>query len=72
MWRAFFLAIGVSLVIIGAECLAVEKAVFAPRLGADASETREFSPPEWAPWSLMSAGAVVLIYSFTIPKKISG
>jgi hypothetical protein len=30
---------------------------------------RTITPPEWAPWSLMSAGAVVSLYSFTIPAR---
>jgi hypothetical protein len=33
---------------------------------------REVEPPEWAPWSLMSVGAVVILYTFTIPKKMTG
>ena len=31
---------------------------------------REVSPPEWAPWSLLSGGAVVMLYSFTLPAKM--
>ena len=31
---------------------------------------REVTPAEWAPWSLLSAGAVVTLYSFTIPAKL--
>ena len=27
-------------------------------------------PPDWVPWSLMSTGAVVMLYSFTLPKKL--
>jgi len=82
MWRSFFLAIGISTVIWGAECLVVEKAILAgeakapepQNLGgyfADPLQTkaREFTPPEWAPWSLMSTGAVVILYSFTLPRR---
>jgi hypothetical protein len=29
-------------------------------------------PPDWAPWSLLSLGAVTIIYSFTIPKRMEG
>ncbi len=25
--------------------------------------TKNISPPEWAPWSMMSSGAVILLYS---------
>jgi len=31
MWRAFFLAMGISLMIVGAESLAVDQAVLIPR-----------------------------------------
>lgn len=84
MWRAFFLAIGVSLIILGAECMVVEKVVFLqpPReggmLAAIAAVTstgnssgKTYAPPDWSPWSLFSAGAVVMIYSFTIPKRVT-
>ena len=81
MWRALFLAIGVTLVILGAECMVLEKAVLAaPKQQASDSQYftapltsgrgREIVPPEWAPWSLISAGAVVILYSFTIPRRV--
>jgi hypothetical protein len=35
-----------------------------------ASAQREISPPEWAAWSLLSAGAVVILYSITLPQKM--
>jgi hypothetical protein len=67
MWRSFFLAVGVFLVILGAESLAIDKAILARSQGMT-----DIVPPEWAPWSLLSAGAVVILYSFTIPKRVSG
>jgi hypothetical protein len=85
MWRAFFLAIGITLCILGAECLVVEKAVLAspnsppPTASSPfqpapttSQRPREIVPPEWAAWSLLSAGAVVILYSFTIPKRVAG
>jgi hypothetical protein len=79
MWRALFLALGVSCCIIGAECLAVEKAILvghnnptADNAADSTAPKREITPPEWAPWSLMAGGAVVVLYSFTIPKRIGG
>ena len=81
MWRAFFLAIGIYMCIIGAECLAVERFELASK-EIEPSEpspatlfgnapgpigtSREIEPPEWAPWSLLSAGAVVILYALTI------
>ncbi len=78
MCRSFFLAMGVYCCILGAECLAVEKAVMKKRFDApppeDAVQTvverREIVPPVWAPWSLISTGAVVLLYSFSIPNRV--
>lgn len=77
MLRAFFLALGVYACILGAECLVLDKAVLHPSSEATASALaqkmapayREVSPAEWAPWSLLSVGAVVMLYSFTIPAK---
>ncbi len=78
MWRAFFVAVGIALCIVGGECLVIDKAVIAkspegtpapftdPKSGLP---THDVKPPEWAPWSMISAGAVVLLYSFTIPRR---
>ncbi len=79
MWRAFFLGIGVYLMIAGAECLAVERVVW--RASADpapsavpfikqAPKPKDASPEPWLPWCLLSTGAVVCLYSFTIPKRM--
>jgi hypothetical protein len=75
MWRALFMALGVSAVLLGLECLVVEKAVLAPSAAGSAegqpqvAARRDFIPPDWAPWSLMSTGAVTMLYSVTIPKR---
>lgn len=31
--------------------------------------SRDFEPPEWAPWSLLSAGAVIILYAVTINRQ---
>ncbi|TWT91145.1 hypothetical protein Mal64_15440 [Pseudobythopirellula maris] len=73
MWRSFFLAIGVYCCLLGAEALAIEKAVLKPQMsgGQVVQPARDLTPPDWAPWSLLAGGAVVVIYSFTLPKKVS-
>lgn len=89
MWRAFFLAVGISLVIIGAQCLVVERVTLAHGISTSAPTEeggyllgqksnapaaaggKDIVPPDWAPWSLMAAGAVVMIYSFTIPRRVA-
>ena len=89
MWKAFFLAVGICLCILGAECLVIERAyvkrrpvaqadsqtapsLFQSRPVASTPGPREVVPPDWAPWSLMSAGAVVVLYSFTLPRRMGG
>ena len=80
MWRSFFIAVGVTACLLGVECLILDKATLADKKGAQAApltglgnaataKQREITPPDWAPWSLMSAGAVTMLYSFTIPRK---
>jgi len=84
MWRAFFLAIGAFLLILGAESLVVDKVVVkVPQKKQESGlpaamditggrRTRDVVPPDWAPWSLMSAGAVTMLYSFTLPQRVKG
>jgi hypothetical protein len=76
-----FIAVGVFAILLGMQCLVVEKAIMtAPAdqssrgWGLRQSSTiyREVVPPDWAPWSLLSVGAVVCLYSFTIPQKMKG
>ncbi len=86
MWRSMFLGAGIFLMILGAECLAVESVTLkikggpAPADGFLAtldnkpgpSLPKKFVPESWIPWSLLSTGAVVCLYSFTIPRRIQG
>ncbi len=73
MWRALFLAVGVYCCLLGVEALAVERAVLKPKVenGQVVSAGRQIVPPDWAPWSLMAGGAVVVLYSFTIPRRVN-
>ncbi|HID75988.1 MAG TPA: hypothetical protein EYP56_08335 [Planctomycetaceae bacterium] len=81
MWRSFFLALGTFLLLLGAQCLGVKQFVLKARAPAPASQPGMLAPPRpgphkvidpapWAPWSLMSTGAVVCLYSFTIPRRL--
>ena len=81
MWRAVFLAVGITSCILGAECLVVQKAVFSRSAAAaerawhefpQVQTKEEFEPPDWAPWSLITAGAVTVIYSVTLKPKSDG
>jgi len=81
MWRAFFLAIGIYMCIVGAECLAIERFELAEEQIGDEPGTpatlfgappapmigsRDIEPAEWAPWSFLSAGTVIILYALTI------
>jgi hypothetical protein len=83
MWRALFLAVGVFLVLLGLQCLGVQKFILKAREPVLQQQTfvwraqtpqlgpkKELIPPPWAPWSLMSTGAVVCLYSFSIPSRV--
>ena len=63
MWRSFFLALGLFSLLLGVQCLFIDRAHWA----GDGSEV---VPPDWAPWTMMSVGAVVMLYSYTLPKKL--
>ena len=78
MWRALLLAIGVSLCIVGGECLVVEKVVLAkPGSRPNSSDygqidlnyttsRRVLVPPEWAPWALLASGTITVLYSASL------
>jgi len=53
---------GLFALLLGVQCMFIDRASWAG--GGDVV------PPDWAPWSLMSTGAVVMLYSFTLPKKL--
>jgi hypothetical protein len=86
MWRALFLAVGIYMCILGAECLVVDRFVMAGEHKPPAEDqtpatlfgatpppplatNHEIQPAEWAPWSFLSAGAVVILYALTINRQ---
>jgi hypothetical protein len=85
MWRAIFLATGIFLCILGAECLVVDRFVmasdqpviteenpatlFGAGPGGMGTAKPDIEPADWAAWSLLSAGAVVILYSLTINRQ---
>ncbi len=80
MWRATCLSLGIFVFIMGAECLGVQKFVLKAREEvvqvaaankAQAGPNKVLTPPDWAPWSLMSTGAVVCLYCFTVPRLVN-
>ena len=72
MFRSLALALGVYSCLLGVEALAVERAVLKKPEGVQAAEQKVIVPPQWAPWSLMAGGAVVILYTFTLPRRMNG
>lgn len=85
MWRALFLAVGLYMAILGAQCLGVQKFTLKKQAEPTVQKgglldptvitpgaKKTIVPPDWAPWSLMSSGAVVCLYSFTLPRRWNG
>jgi hypothetical protein len=73
MWRALFLAMGLFVLVLGLEGLAIDSATVT-NVSDDGNgpSTVTVTPAEWVPWSLVSAGAVTMLYSFTLPQKFKG
>jgi len=82
VWRAFFLAIGAMLIIVGVETLLIDSATiysaaestasdFIDPSGTPGRSTKVVKPDEWIPWAAMSIGAVVVLYAFTLPQRWS-
>jgi hypothetical protein len=71
MWRSLFLAVGAYCCLLGLEALTVEKAVLKVDSGGQPA-WREVVPPEWAPWGMLAGGAIVMLYSFTVPQRVHG
>jgi hypothetical protein len=83
MWRSLFLAMGIVLCVVGVECLVMERAVLktdkapvarsaALFMSTPAPAGKQIVPPEWAPWTFMSFGVVVILYSYSIPHHNGG
>lgn len=85
MWRAFFSAVGIVLIILGVECLMIDSAVLAAGVVEEQaplasggifssaplqmSSNRIFKPAEWIPWSLLASGAIILLYSISLRRN---
>jgi hypothetical protein len=74
MWRSLFLAIGITFCIVGVECMVIEEAVIARSPAAsiatcDGGGRKQFKTQEWMPWSFLSTGAVIILYTITLPKR---
>lgn len=62
-----FLATGIFACVVGVEMLLIDSAIVLPIDGR--GTPRVFTAPDWAPWSLISAGAVTVLHfcSLSLP-----
>lgn len=79
MMRAMFVAIGLATLLVGFECLAVEKVTLMKpeervvQWGQPMpTAVKEIVPPEWAPWTFLSAGTIIVLYSLTLRRGAPG
>lgn len=60
MWKSFMLAAGIFACVLGVEMLVVDSAVVTSIDGSTQPHT--VSAPDWAPWTLISLGAVTILH----------
>ena len=60
MWKSVFLASGIFACVAGVELLLIDSAVVLPFDGSGGP--RVFTAPDWAPWAMISAGAVTVLH----------
>jgi hypothetical protein len=65
MWKSVFLAAGIFACVAGVELLLIDSAVILPVDGR--GDPAVFTAPDWAPWSLISAGAVTILHFCALP-----
>lgn len=80
MWRSLFLALGIMVAVVGAECLVIDSAALHAASTETpsgsflmpqpvVSSTRHFTPSEWFPWSMMGAGTLTILYALTLRRS---
>jgi hypothetical protein len=65
MWKSVFLASGIFACLAGVELLLIDSALILPIDGH--GDPQVFTAPDWAPWSLISAGAVTILHFCGLP-----
>jgi hypothetical protein len=63
MWKSVCLAAGIFACVVGVEMLLIDSAVVRSLDGSGGPET--FTAPDWAPWTLLSVGAVTILHFCT-------
>lgn len=65
MMKSTFLAAGIFACILGGELLLIDSATIMPLRGEGGAS--EVAAPDWAPWALISAGAITILHFCTLP-----
>ena len=60
MWKSFCLASGLFACLLGVELLLIDSAMIKTIDGAGPAKT--FTAPDWAPWALVSMGAITILH----------
>lgn len=60
MWKSVALALGMFACVVGAELLLIDSATIKPIDGT--GPARPFTAPDWAPWALVSVGAITILH----------
>jgi len=60
MWKSFMMAAGIFACVLGVEMLLVDSAVVTSLDGS--TQPRTVTAPDWAPWAVISAGAVTILH----------
>jgi hypothetical protein len=84
MWRAVFLGIALFICLLGLECMVMERMVLRGSgssvgsgaldpdnpfaLASTSAGRRTVEMADWHPWSLLSVGCVLTLYSLTLRK----
>jgi hypothetical protein len=66
MMKSLSMATGLFSCLVGLEMLLVDSAVILPLNGQGGP--RVVTAPDWAPWTLLSLGAVTVMHFLTLPR----
>lgn len=67
MWKSVCFAAGIFACVLGFEMLVVDSAVVTPIDGRGGP--RVVTAPDWAPWTLLSVGAVTILHFCNLQAK---
>jgi hypothetical protein len=71
MRRSLVLAIGIFIVLLGIQCLGVEKFVTRDGRPLSSAIKKEYVVQDYTPFSMIGIGAVIIIYAYDLPKRLN-